>query len=77
LEEYLADAKVFVDILVEQSPGGLEVLKGSSTYTFNGNWKLQAENGVDGYHVAATHANYVQTMQHRASSTAKGKTKRS
>lgn len=72
LEDYLADAKVFIDILVEQSPSGLEVLKGSSTYTFNGNWKLQAENGVDGYHVAATHANYVQTLKNRASSTTKG-----
>ncbi|MBV2133339.1 Rieske 2Fe-2S domain-containing protein [Pseudomonas sp. MAP12] len=72
IDHYLADAKTFVDILVEQSPDGLEVLKGVSTYTFNGNWKLQAENGVDGYHVAATHGNYVQTLQNRANSNTKG-----
>jgi benzoate/toluate 1,2-dioxygenase alpha subunit len=72
LEDHLADSKAFIDILVDESPQGIEVLKGSSTYTFNGNWKLQAENGVDGYHVAATHGNYVQTMQHRAASTTKG-----
>lgn len=72
IEEHLADSKVFLDILVDQSPGGLEVLKGVSTYTFNGNWKLQAENGVDGYHVAATHGNYVQTLQNRAKSSTKG-----
>jgi len=72
IEDYLADAKVFIDILVEQSPDGLEVLKGVSTYTFNGNWKLQAENGVDGYHVAAVHGNYVQTLQNRASSNTQG-----
>jgi len=72
IEDHLANAKTFIDILAEQSPNGLEVLKGSSTYTFNGNWKLQAENGVDGYHVAATHGNYVQTLQHRAKSTTAG-----
>jgi len=72
IEDYLADAKSFIDILADQSPNGLEVLKGVSTYTYNGNWKLQAENGVDGYHVAATHGNYVQTLQNRAKSTTKG-----
>jgi benzoate/toluate 1,2-dioxygenase alpha subunit len=72
IEDYLANAKAFIDILVDQSPQGLEVLKGSSTYTYDGNWKLQAENGVDGYHVPATHANYVATMMHRAESKAVG-----
>ena len=38
-------------MIVDQSPEGLEVLRGSSTYTYDGNWKLQAENGADGYHV--------------------------
>jgi benzoate/toluate 1,2-dioxygenase alpha subunit len=46
------------------------VLRGSSTYTFDGNWKLQAENGADGYHVSAVHWNYVATTSHR---TADGK----
>jgi hypothetical protein len=27
------------------------VLRGSSTYVYDGNWKLQSENGADGYHV--------------------------
>ena len=39
-------------MIVDQSPEGLEVLRGSSTYTYDGNWKVQAENGADGYHVA-------------------------
>ena len=38
-------------MIVDQSPEGLEVLRGASTYTYDGNWKLQAENGADGYHV--------------------------
>lgn len=58
LTERLGDATKIIDLLVDQSPEGLEVLRGSSTYTFDGNWKVQAENGADGYHVSATHWNY-------------------
>jgi benzoate/toluate 1,2-dioxygenase alpha subunit len=66
LQDYLAESKTFIDIVVEQSPQGIEVLKGRSVYTFNGNWKMQAENGVDGYHVGSVHANYVQMIMNRA-----------
>ena len=65
LEEHLGPATTMIDLLVDQSEQGLEVLKGYSTYTFRGNWKIQAENGVDGYHLYATHGNYVQTTEHR------------
>ncbi len=54
-------------MLVDQSPDGLEVLRGSSTYTYDGNWKVQAENGgADGYHVTATHWNYAATTSRRS-----------
>ena len=52
-------------MIVDQSEHGLEVLRGSSTYTYEGNWKLTAENGADGYHVSAVHWNYAATTQHR------------
>ncbi|WP_342129753.1 anthranilate 1,2-dioxygenase large subunit [Hydrogenophaga sp. OTU3427] len=66
LEEHLGDAKVFLDLMVAQSPTGeLEVLPGKGHYTFAGNWKLQNENGLDGYHVSTVHYNYVATVQHR------------
>ena len=66
LEDYLGDAKVFLDLMVAQSPTGeLEVLPGKGTYTFDGNWKLQTENGLDGYHVSTVHYNYVATVQRR------------
>lgn len=56
MEDFLGDAKVFLDLMVEQSPTGeLEVLQGKSAYTFAGNWKLQNENGLDGYHVSTGH----------------------
>jgi len=66
LQEFLGDAKVFFDMMVAQSPTGeLEVLPGKSAYTYDGNWKLQNENGLDGYHVSTVHYNYVATVQHR------------
>jgi benzoate/toluate 1,2-dioxygenase subunit alpha len=66
LETHLGAAKVFVDMLAEQSPQGMEVLRGCSTYRYKGNWKLQAENGVDGYHFTTVHGNYVQILARRA-----------
>lgn len=65
LEDYLGEAKKIVDMVADQSEEGLEVLRGASTYTFDGNWKLQAENGADGYHVSAVHWNYVATTARR------------
>nr|WP_247739005.1 SRPBCC family protein [Pseudomonas aeruginosa] len=38
-------------------------MPGTSTYTYEGNWKLQNENGLDGYHVSTVHYNYVATVQ--------------
>lgn len=65
LTEFLGGAAKIIDMIVDQSDQGLEVLRGSSTYTFEGNWKLQAENGADGYHVSAVHWNYAATINHR------------
>jgi len=65
LAEFLGEAGKIIDMIVNQSEHGLEVLRGSSTYTFEGNWKLQAENGADGYHVSAVHWNYAATTNHR------------
>ena len=58
LDEHLADAKPFIDLVAAQPPGGAEVIPGGSMYTHRGNWKMQPENGIDGYHATATHANY-------------------
>jgi benzoate/toluate 1,2-dioxygenase alpha subunit len=65
LSEYLGEAAKLIDMIVDQSPEGIEILRGQSTYTYNGNWKLQAENGADGYHVTAVHWNYVATISRR------------
>ena len=45
LKEHLADAAVMIDLLADQADDGFEVLRGVSTYTYEGNWKLQTETG--------------------------------
>ena len=71
LTEYLGEATKMIDMITDQSPQGLEVLKGSSQYIYEGNWKLQAENGADGYHVSSVHWNYVATTNRRKSGESK------
>ncbi len=65
LEDYLGEAKVIIDQIVDQAPNGLEVLRGNSSYIYEGNWKMQMENGCDGYHVSTVHWNYAATMGRR------------
>jgi len=70
LEDHLGGSNKIIDMMVDQSEKGLEVIKGSSTYTLDGNWKVQIENGADGYHVSTVHWNYVATNNHRKESNA-------
>ncbi len=65
IEEHLGGAKRIIDQIVAQAPEGIEVLRGSSSYIYDGNWKLQMENGADGYHVSSVHWNYSATMGRR------------
>ena len=65
LEEWLGSTRVVIDQMVDQAPEGLEVLRGNSSYVYDGNWKLQMENGADGYHVSAVHWNYSATTGRR------------
>ncbi|MEL0083701.1 MAG: aromatic ring-hydroxylating dioxygenase subunit alpha, partial [Gammaproteobacteria bacterium] len=64
LEEWLGDATVFIDMFVDQSPQGLEVLKGGVHYTTTSNWKLQLEN-PDSYHFFPVHTGYIALAQKR------------
>lgn len=59
LEEYLAGATEFIDLMIDQSPSGqLKVVHGSHKYSMRANWKLLVENSVDGYHGMPTHQTY-------------------
>jgi len=65
IEDYLGAAATWIDLMVEQSPEGLEVVPGSSTYVIRGNWKMQLENSVDGYHVSTVHRVFASTVRNR------------
>ncbi len=67
LGEWLGPARAWIDLVALQSPEGLEVVPGRSTYATDGNWKLQAENSVDGYHVSTVHRVFANTIAARES----------
>jgi p-cumate 2,3-dioxygenase alpha subunit len=62
LEQYLAGAREYLDLVCDQSEAGMEVVGGTQSYGARANWKLLAENSVDGYHAAATHQRYLQFL---------------
>lgn len=65
LEDHLGAATAFIDMFADQSPEGLEVIPGSQTYVCDHDWKLQAENVTDGYHVSTVHRNFMTTVVNR------------
>lgn len=70
LKEHLGESAKIIDMIADQSADGLEVLRGSSSYVYEGNWKLHAENGADGYHVSSVHWNYAATSNRRKTAAA-------
>lgn len=55
-EEYLGGMKVYLDLMLDRIPGGLEAVEGVHKWTIDGNWKFAADNFVgDMYHVPVTH----------------------
>ena len=65
LAEHMGASATIIDMLADQSSQGMEVLPGVSSYIVDGNWKLQAENGVDAYHVTTVHRNFANTVKRR------------
>ena len=59
LVSYLADARDYIDLIVDQSEEGMRVVRGSNKYTMKANWKLLVENSLDGYHLVPTHQTYL------------------
>jgi p-cumate 2,3-dioxygenase alpha subunit len=57
LVEYLADAREYLDLVID-SMDEPEIIKGTNQYAINANWKLLAENSIDGYHAVSTHDTY-------------------
>jgi phenylpropionate dioxygenase-like ring-hydroxylating dioxygenase large terminal subunit len=67
LEAYLGDTRFFLDLILDQSPDGIEMVPGSSTYVYKGNWKLQLDNSLDGYHLTSVHPTFMKIVKQRQS----------
>lgn len=65
LDAHLGEARALLDLVADQAPDGLEYIPGDASYTYDGNWKLQFENGLDAYHFATTHAAFVDIVRQR------------
>jgi p-cumate 2,3-dioxygenase alpha subunit len=64
LGAYLAGAKAYIDLVVDQSPSGrMEIISGVQEYDIKANWKLLVENSIDDYHLVATHATWLNYMR--------------
>jgi p-cumate 2,3-dioxygenase alpha subunit len=57
LVEYLADAREYLDLVIDSTEDA-EIIRGTNQYAINANWKLLAENSIDGYHAVPTHDTY-------------------
>jgi phenylpropionate dioxygenase-like ring-hydroxylating dioxygenase large terminal subunit len=64
LAEHLRHVKPYIDAYMDQSPVG-EIVVGKSgvnKHFYRGNWKIQVEGSVEGYHPPVTHATAFEVM---------------
>ncbi|MCW2722998.1 MAG: p-cumate 2,3-dioxygenase subunit alpha [Pseudonocardiales bacterium] len=71
LVEYLAGAAEYLDLIVDAT-GDAEIITGTNAYAIDANWKLLAENSVDGYHAVPTHDTYFKYLTALGTSLAGG-----
>jgi 3-phenylpropionate/trans-cinnamate dioxygenase alpha subunit len=56
LGEYLGEMAWYLDMMLDRSEGGMEVIGGMYKWVIPANWKFAAENFAgDGYHLTTTH----------------------
>ncbi len=65
LEDYLAGACEYLEIVSQHSEAGMQILGGGQSYGARANWKLLQENSADGYHALTTHATYFNYIKAR------------
>ena len=63
LSDYLAGAKEILDLIASHSESGMTIVEGGQQYSIRANWKLLAENSVDGYHALTAHASYLDYLK--------------
>ena len=62
LVDYLAGAREYVDMVMDQTEGGFRVVPGVNKYDIRANWKLLMENSIDQYHAFPTHKTFFDYM---------------
>jgi benzoate/toluate 1,2-dioxygenase subunit alpha len=63
ITEHLARAKYYIDLFMDLSPEGeVDAHCGTHKYGYDGNWKFQMENGVDGYHPNFVHQSFFEVQ---------------
>lgn len=63
LEERLREVAPYIDLWVERSPTGeIRTTTHAHKLHYEGNWKLQMENGNDGYHGNYVHESFMQVV---------------
>lgn len=64
LLERLGPVRRYIDLWADRSPSGrVELPAGAHRYSYPGNWKLQMENGVDGYHGNYVHESFAKILE--------------
>jgi nitrite reductase/ring-hydroxylating ferredoxin subunit len=63
LEDYMGEAKQHVDLWLKRCAGGSYRVATAHKYAYNGNWKFQAENVLDGYHAGFVHRSAYNTFR--------------
>lgn len=66
LEEHLGETRKLLDVVVDKSPEGVELVPGRVRFTYAANWKMQLENCSDQYHFTSTHPSYIRILDERA-----------
>src|SRR5581483_8332026 len=70
LEQRLRDVRKYVDVWCDKSPTGtLRLTRSMHRYAYPGNWKLQLDNGVDGYHGNYVHESFLKIVERAGETT--------
>ncbi|WP_027941276.1 aromatic ring-hydroxylating oxygenase subunit alpha [Amycolatopsis taiwanensis] len=62
LEEFLGDARPWIDRFMKQGGGYPIKVLGKHQFKFSGNWKIQLENTTDGYHFPIVHRSWMASV---------------
>ncbi len=63
LVSYLAGAKEYLDLVLDQSEQGWRVVPGVQKYSVRANWKMFSINSLDSYHVEPLHVTFFKYTQ--------------